>query len=65
MKIDIDNVCSQIINIQVDNGKEYILKDIKLDLEECEQNTSMNYEDAYYYLRDCLLMDDKIGRAHV
>lgn len=58
MKIDIDNVCSQIINIQVDNGKEYILKDIKLDLEECEQNTSMNYEDAYYYLRDCLLMDD-------
>lgn len=58
MKIDIDSICNQIINIPVDDSKLYMLKDIKLDLDKYEYDISMNYQDAYYYLRECLLMDD-------
>ncbi len=58
MKIDIDSICNRIINLQVDDSKGYILKDIRLDLDEYEHDISMNYQNAYYYLRECLLMYD-------
>ena len=60
MKLDIDNVFNQIINIQVDDSGEYRLKDIKLDLRnDYEYDISMSYADAYSYLCDCLLMDQE------
>lgn len=58
MKVDINDVFDQIVNIQIDRDKVYMLKDIRLDLKEgYEYDVSLSYVDAYHYLCDCLLID--------
>lgn len=60
MRIDIDDVFDQIINIQVNDTAECKLKDIKLDLkDEYEYEIAINYTDAYAYLCDCLMLDQE------
>ena len=60
MRIDIDNIFSQIINMQISDSGVQMLKDIQLDLkEEYQYDISMSYIEAYSYLCDCLLMYDR------
>lgn len=60
MKVDIDDIFEQIINVQLDHNTVYSLKDIRLDLKkEYEYDTSISYVEAYHYLCDCLLMDQE------
>lgn len=55
MKVNINDIFDQIVDIQIDYDKVYMLKDIKLDLkQEYEYDTSLSYIDAYHYLCDCL-----------
>lgn len=59
MRIDLDCVFKQIINIQVENIGKYRIKDMKLDLqEEYEYDMAMGYVEAYDYLCECLLLDE-------
>lgn len=58
MKIDIDNICDQIIRIQFDDLDKCKIIDVKLDFgKEYEYDTAMSYIDAYDYLCESLLID--------
>lgn len=57
MKVTIDSIFKQIVNINGSNPGIKMLKDVKLDLKkEYEYDISESYENAYYYLCDCLLI---------
>lgn len=58
MKVDIDLIFDQIVNMQVKDLETVKLKDIQLDLKkEYEYDFSMGYLESYYYLCDCLAID--------
>lgn len=60
MRISIDDVFDQIINISADDSEIHVLKDVKLDLKEnYEYDISVSYKDAYVYLRECLMLDQE------
>ena len=60
VRISIDDVFDQIINIDADDSKIRALKDVKLNLKEDDEYViSFSYKDAYIYFRECLMFDQK------
>lgn len=60
VKVTIDDIFDQIMNIDADNSQVHVLKDVKLDLKaEYKYDISLSYQEAYAYFHECLMFDQE------